>query len=43
VALIVSLLIVGDTGSFIQYAIEVGILYFLLKVGGAQNVWGQLG
>ncbi|MCP4195852.1 MAG: hypothetical protein GY762_01765 [Proteobacteria bacterium] len=42
-ALIANLLIVGDIGSFIQYAIEVGILYFLLKTGGAQNVWDQLG
>jgi bacteriorhodopsin len=41
-ALIASLLIVGDTGSFIQYAIEVAILYFLLKTGGAQNAWDQL-
>jgi bacteriorhodopsin len=41
-ALIANLFIVGDTGSFIQYAIEVGILYFLLKTGGAQNVWDQL-
>ncbi len=32
----------GDGWSFVEYVIEVGILYFLLKIGEEQNAWDQL-
>jgi hypothetical protein len=41
-ALITNLFIGGDVVSFIEYGIEVAILYFLLKTGGKQNAWDQL-
>lgn len=41
-ALGINLLIGLDTWEFVQYTIEVGILYFLLKSGGDLNAWDQL-
>ena len=41
-ALGANLVMGGDAWGFVEYTIEVGILYFLLKSGGEQNAWDQL-
>ena len=42
VSWLADLLLGGDGWRFVEYLIEVGILYFLLKTGDEKNAWDQL-